>query len=62
MDSTHTATVTVAYVDTLTEGVGGRVTVRGQYLYCHSYTDMLLYETVAVHLQYLHVRVTVALH
>ena len=39
MYSTRTATVTVSYIDTLTEGggVGERVAVRVQYMYCHSY-------------------------
>ena len=35
---TRTATVTVSYTDTLTEGGRGeRVAVRVQYKYCHSY-------------------------
>ena len=40
MYSTHTATVTVTYTDTLTEGggVGKRVAVRVQYV---TYTDTL---------------------
>ena len=38
MYSTRTATVTVSYTDTLTEGGRGeRVAVRVQYTYCHSY-------------------------
>ena len=41
MYSTRTATVTVIYKDTLTEGgVGERVAVRVQYTYCHSYCDL----------------------
>ena len=37
MYSTCTAIVTMVYRDTLTRGVGERVVVRVQYLYCHSY-------------------------
>ena len=37
MYSTHTAIVTMVYTDTLTRGVGDRVVVRVQYMYCHSY-------------------------
>ena len=38
MYSTRTATVTVSYTDTLTEGGRGeKVAVRVQYTYCHSY-------------------------
>ena len=39
MYGTRTATVTVTYADTLTEGVGERVAVRVQYTYCHGYSD-----------------------
>ena len=40
MYSTRAATVTVTYVDTLTEGVGEKVAVREQYKYRHSYCDL----------------------
>ena len=43
MYSTRTATVTVTYADTLTEGVGERVAVRVQYAYRHSYCDLCGY-------------------